>query len=99
MSEKSGKEICIICFPNSRSVTLKERDTVNSTTNLSIRRHLANEHDTQIWYHGTAASKACLQAPPPFPHPQATAGLPSLADIFPIHPVFCPFSPRSLVLG
>ena len=31
-----------------------------------------SEHDTRIWYHGTAASKACLQAPPPFPHPQST---------------------------
>ena len=31
-----------------------------------------SQHDTRIWYHGTAASKACLQAPPPFPHPQST---------------------------
>ena len=29
-----------------------------------------SEHDTRIWYHGTATSKACLQhfqVPPPFP--------------------------------
>ena len=26
-----------------------------------------SEHDTRIWYHGTAASKACIQPPPPFP--------------------------------
>ena len=31
-----------------------------------------SEHDTRIWYHGTAASKVYLQAPPPFPHPQST---------------------------
>ena len=31
-----------------------------------------SEHDTRIWYHGTAASKACLQGPPPLPHPQST---------------------------
>ena len=43
-----------------------------------------SEHDTRIWYHGTTASKACLQAPPPFPPPQDTAQLTSLAAIFPI---------------
>ena len=45
-----------------------------------------SEHDTRIWYHGTAASKVYLQAPPPFPHPQSTrsARLASLAAIFPI---------------
>ena len=42
-----------------------------------------SEHDTRIWYHGTAASKARLQALPPFAPAQATAGLASLADIFP----------------
>ena len=31
-----------------------------------------SEHDNRIWYHGTAASKVYLQAPPPFPHPQST---------------------------
>ena len=31
-----------------------------------------SEHDIRICYHGTAASKACLQAPPPFPHSQST---------------------------
>ena len=36
----------------------------------------------------------------PFPPPQATAGLSSLADIFPIQPRFCLFFPlRSLVPG
>ena len=38
------------------------------------------------------ASKACLQALPPFPPPQSTTRLPSLADIFPISPHFFPFS-------
>ena len=31
-----------------------------------------SEHDTRIWYHGAGESKPCLQAPPPFPPPQAT---------------------------
>ena len=43
-----------------------------------------SEHDTRIWYHGTAVSKACLPAPPPFPPPQENTRLTSLADIFPI---------------
>ena len=51
-----------------------------------------SEHDTRISYHGTAASKACLLAPPHFPSPQDTARLASLADIFPILPRFLPIS-------
>ena len=48
ISQKSCKEICIayskfVFFPNSRSVTLTERNTVYSTTNLSTRRHLTNQ--------------------------------------------------------
>ena len=38
----------------------------------------------------STALEACLQAPPPFPPLQTTAGLASLADIFPI-PIFCLF--------
>lgn len=30
-----------------------------------------SEHVTSIWYHGLAASKACLQVPLPFPFPIA----------------------------
>ena len=70
---KSRKEICIACykfirvlknlFPNCRSVILKKRDTVNMKTFDQL------EHDTRIWYQGTAASKACFQAPKPFPPP------------------------------
>ena len=40
-----------------------------------------SEHDTRIWYHGTAASKACLQVPPPFPPHRDTARLASPAVI------------------
>ena len=47
----------LYCFPNSRTVTLTERDIVNMNT------FGQSEHDTRIWYHGTAASKACLQPP------------------------------------
>ena len=54
----------------------QHRESVNTKTfDLS-------EHGTRIWYHGTAASKTCLQAPPPFPHPQVTTQLASLANIF-----------------
>ena len=45
-------------------------------------------------------SKACLQAPLPFPPPQATARLASLGDILPIWPRFLPFPPLwNLVSG
>ena len=40
------------------------------------------EHDTRISYHGTAASKAYLQAPPPLPLSQTTARLAALPDFF-----------------
>ena len=43
------------CQQHCESVNMKEFDQ--------------SEHDTRIWYHGTAG---CLQAPPPFPHPQST---------------------------
>ena len=51
-----------------------------------------SEHDTRIWYHGTMASKACLQAPPPLTPPEATAQLALLAEIFPLTPFFGFFS-------
>lgn len=40
---------------------------------VNIETFNQSEHDTRIWYHGTAASKECLQAPSPSPLP-----LPSL---------------------
>ena len=50
-----------------------------------------SEHDTRIWYHGTAASKACLQVPPPFPPHRDTARLAS-------PPLFqCPTGPCFLL--
>ena len=78
ISEKPRKEIARNpcwknLFPNCRSVILRERDTVNSTANLSawMKTFDQSEHDTRSW---TAASKARLQAPPPFPSPQDNAG-------------------------
>ena len=58
---------------------------------------------TRIWYHGTAASKACLQAPPPFdmiPIPRPPLGSLGSPIFFPVGPRFCPFPPfRSLIPG
>jgi len=55
-----------------------------------------SEHDTRNWYHGTTASKARIQAPPPFPPPQDTARLALLADIqCPIGPRFLLYSPTA----
>ena len=50
-----------------------------------------SEHDTIIWYHGTAKSKACLQALPPFPPPHSTAWPAQRADFFSSLPAFCLF--------
>ena len=46
-------------FPSCRSVILKWA--------RYCQQH--REHDTRIWYHGTVASKACLQALPLSPLP------------------------------
>ena len=73
-----------VLFPNNRSVT--QRDTVNSTANLYTWRRLANQ--SMIPESGMSPGP-----PRPFPHPQATAGLASLADI--ISPRFLPFSPTA----
>ena len=58
-------------LPNCRSVILKEyvKSAILSTT----PRICQHEHDTRIWYHGMAASKACLQDPVLafFPHCRA----------------------------
>ena len=44
--------------------------SVNSMTNLANNETFdQSEHDIRIWYHGTAASKACLQAFPLIPLP------------------------------
>ena len=53
---------------------------------IRTRRILREKEDCKQ----STASEAYLQAPPPFPPLQTTAGLASLADIFPI-PVFCLF--------
>ena len=51
---------------------------------VNMKAFNQSKHVTKIWYHGTAASKACLPTTPPFPFPQTTAGLASLADFLPI---------------
>ena len=76
----------LYCFPNSRSVTLKERDTVNSTENLSMKTFGQSEHDTKIWYHdggikGMSPGSAALS-------PSPAAQLSSLRS-----PIFLPFIP------
>ena len=49
---------------------------------------------------GSAASKACLQAPPPFPLPRLPLGSLRYPIFFRPHPFFSPLSPmRSLVPG
>ena len=68
----------LYCFPNSRRLTLKEHNTVNSTTNLPTWRHLTNQLELawfQILVLWNGSIKACLQAMPPFPHSQPTTGL------------------------
>ena len=103
ISENSRKQICIAC---SKSVfyklfsrteggwywKVKERDTVNSTANLSTIRYLTNRSMIQV-HHITEVSKTCLLAPHTFPLPKATARLASLADIFPIWSGAFNFSP------
>ena len=66
----------LYCFPNSRSLTLKKHNTVNSTTNLPTWRHFdQSEHDSRIWYHGMAASKHVSRLRRPFPIPSPALGL------------------------
>ena len=86
-------------FLNCRSIILKERNNVNCTReSADMKTFDQSEHDTRIWYHGTAASKACLQAPMIYPQPSPRLTL--LTYIFPIRPWFLPFpSLWSLVPG
>ena len=59
---------------------------VNITANLSMLRHIDQSNQvTSIWYHGLAASKACLQVPLPFPFPIAFNFLYLLLTFF--HPL------------
>jgi len=48
---------------------------------VNIKTFDQSEHDTRNRYYGRAASKACLQALPPFPPPQSTA-FPCFAPFF-----------------
>jgi len=83
----------LYCFPNSRSLTLKEHNTVNSTTNLPTWRHLTNqsmipESGIMEWRHqSTSPGYATLS---PFPaHRWACF----TRELFPIWPLFFLFSP------
>ena len=91
ISEKSRKEIYIACskfvfknlFPSSRSLTLKERKDIWPIrawyqSGIMERRHQRHVYRLRRLFHP----------------PQTTAGLASLADIFPICFVFCLFSPH-----
>ena len=93
----------LYCFPNSRRLTLKEHNTVNSTTNLLTWRHLTNQLEL-AWFHNlvlwNGSIKACLQAMPPFPHSQPTTRLASLMTFFPFDSFFFFFPPLwSLIPG
>ena len=111
ISEKSRKEICIAApieirvlknlFPDSRSVKLKERDTVNSTAHLSTWRHLTNQ--SMIPESGIMErrhQKHVSRLRRPFPLPRRPLGSLRSPIFFLFGPVFCLFPPlRSLVPG
>ena len=64
----------LYCFPNSRSLTLKEHNTVDSTRicqHEDIWPIRALFQNLVSWNGGI---KACLQATPTFPHSQPTTG-------------------------
>ena len=111
ISEKSRKEICIAApieirvlknlFPDSRSVKLKERDTVKSTANLSTWRHLTNQ--SMIPESGIMEQrhqKHVSRLRRPFPLPKPPLGSLRSPIFFLFDPVFCLFPPlRSLGPG
>ena len=88
-------------FPHSRSVKLKERDTVNSTANLSTWRHLTNQ--SMIPESGIMEQrhqKHVSRLRRPFPLPRPPLGSLRSPIFFLFDPVFCLFPPlRSLVPG
>ena len=58
-------------FPSCRSVILKwARYCQQHRESVNMKTFHQSEHDTRIWYHGTVASKACLQALPLSPLPR-----------------------------
>ena len=74
-SEKNRKEICFLArnlFAKSRSVKVKERDTVNSTTNLSTWSHLTNQSmipESGIMKRRNQRHVSRLRCPFPLPSP------------------------------
>ena len=63
----------LYCFPNSRSLTLKEHNTVNSTTNLPTWRHLTNqsmipESGIMEWRHQSMSPGYAALSPFPAHH-------------------------------
>ena len=82
-AERKVSQRNLHCFPKARSVTLKERDTVNITTNRSTWRHLTNqsmipESGIMEGRHQRHVYRLRL----PFRIPRPPLGLASLADIF-----------------
>ena len=92
ISEKSRKEIYIACskfvfknlFPSSRSLTLKERKDIWPIRAWYQSGIMERRHQRHVYRLRRL-----------FPPPQTTAGLASLADIFPICFVFCLFPPTA----
>ena len=78
-------KVHVYCLKTQSFPKLKECviSSVNSMTNLAKNETFdQSQHDNRIWYHGTAASKACLQALPLFLPPQSTTQLTLLAKFF-----------------
>ena len=88
-------------FPNCRSVTLKERDTVNGTANLSTWRHLTSQSmipESGIKERRNQRHVSRLRRP--FPLPRPPLGSLRSPIFFLFRPVFCFFLPlRNLVPG
>ena len=88
-------------FANCRSVTLKERDTVNGTANLSTWRHLTSHSmipESGIKERRNQRHVSRLRRP--FPLPRPPLGSLRSPIFFLFRPVFCLFLPlRNLVPG
>ena len=70
----SHQKLCKFLSRWSRSVNIHLKALNNQRCNQP-------DHDTRFWYHGSAASKECLQAPPPFSSPDRS-GLAPLDSLF-----------------
>ena len=81
--DKSRTEFCIACpkfvVKKRKMFSQLERawyfNCQQHRESVNIKTFDQSQYDTRIWYYGTAASKACLQAPPRFPLPSPPPGL------------------------